>query len=219
MKTKTQRALDAALDKRQKRITDILVKDSILSYKEGDLAAYKKLNIESSFKQVHKAALVYVKEYGELLTKEGASMIQDATPPYSYTKIPWLKDNSTRARKQVVDVLEAGLKEGKPVASIGGKHVVEGTIAHDLQELIVRGKEYENVRIARTEIARIQMEASKRRYIVNGIDEIDRLCGPDPCDACAELCGKRFKTNVAPGLLHPDCTCVNNPVIPKGGLK
>lgn len=219
MKTKTQRALDAALDKRQKKITDILIKDSILSYKAGDLAAYAKLNIKSSFKEVHKAALVYVKEYGTLLTKEGASMIQDATPPYGYTKIAWLKDNTTRTRKQVVDVLETGLKEGKPVASIGGKHAAEGTIAHDLQHLIIREKGYENVRIARTEIARIQMDASKRRHIANSIEEIDRLCGPNPCDACAELCGKRFKINVAPGLLHPDCVCDNAPVIPKGGLK
>lgn len=219
MKSKTQRALDTALDKRQKKITNILIKDAAISYTEGDLAAHKKLNIESSFKQVHKAALVYAKEYGTLLTKEGASMIQDVTPPYGYTKIAWLKDNSARTRGQVVDVLEAGLKEGKPVASIGGKHAVEGTIAYDLQHLIVRGKEYENVRIARTETARIQMEASKRRYIANNINEIQRLCGPDPCDACAESCNKIFKISVAPGLLHPDCTCDNAPIIPVGGVK
>lgn len=216
MKLATGKELDAALDKYQTTITKSLTKSAALSYVDGAQLAAAKLGLGTI--PATKEALAYAKQYGTLLSREGASLIQDSTPPYGYTKIPWLKDSTLATREQVAKTIADGLKAGKPVASIGGKHVADGTIAKDLQDLLVREKAFENVRIARSEPARIQLEASKIQYKANGIKEIKRICGPNPCELCAPLCGRIYKIDAAPGLLHPNGTCVNAPVIPKGGL-
>ena len=216
MKTKTSKALDAAIDKYQTTLIKSLTKSATRSYVKGAQIASTKLG--AVFTQVNKEALAYAKTYGELLAHEGASMIQDTTPPYNFKKIAWLKDSSRQTRESVAKTIEEGIKAGKPVASIGGKHLADGTIARDLQDVLVREKAFENVRIARTEPARIQLIASEKQFKANGIKEIQRLCGPDPCEICAPLCNRIFKIDVAPGLMHPNCTCDNAPVISKGGL-
>jgi len=216
MKTKTSKALDAAIDKYQTTLIKSLTKSATRSYVKG--AQIASIKLESAFTQVNEEALAYAKTYGGLLAREGASWIQDTTPPYNFKKIAWLRDSTQQTRELVAKTIEEGIKAGKPVASIGGKHLADGTIARDLQNLLVREKAFENVRIARTEPARIQLEASMTQYDKNGIEEITRLCGPNPCDLCAPLCNKRFKTKAAPGILHPNGTCTNIPVIPKGGL-
>ena len=216
MKLATGKELDAALDKHQTTITKSLTKSAARSYVNGAKIAAAKLGI--AFTQVNKEALAFAKTYGTLLSREGASWIQDSTSPYGYTKIAWLKDSTLKTREQVAKTIADGIKAGKPVASIGGKHLADGTIAKELQDLLIREKAFENVRIARPEPARIQLEASKRQYKDNGIKEIKRFGGPDPCEICAPLCNRIFKINAAPGLMHPNCTCDNAPVIPKGGL-
>ena len=213
MKTKTQRALDAALEKQQKLLIKSLTVSAAKAYIDGAKLSFEKLGL--SFTQVNQEALKFATEYGELLMKEGASMIQEAIPPYGYKKVAWLKDSTAKTRKELVDIIRDGLKEGKPV---GTKHAYEGTIAYDLNQHLLREKTFENVRIARTEPARIQLEAGKRQFISNGILEIRRACGPNPCDICAPLCGRIYKINEAPGLLHPNGRCDNIPIIPEGGL-
>ena len=213
MKTKTQRALDAALDKHQKQLIESLIVSATKAYIDGAKISFEKMGL--SFSQVNQEALKFAKEYGQLLMQEGASIIQEASPPYGYRKVAWLKENTAKTRKQLLDVIVNGLKEGK---AVGTKGAYEGTIAYDLNQLLIREKSFENVRIARTEPARIQLESSKRQYIANGILEVTRACGPDPCDICAPLCGRVYKIHEAPGLLHPNGTCDNIPNIPKGGL-
>ncbi len=208
--------MDAAIDEYQRTIIGALTESAARSYAVGAKNGYDKMGL--AYQRRGEAALKFAKEYGDLLTKEGASMIKEAVPPYTPKKIAWLKENEQLVRKQVTKTIAEGIEEGKPVASIGGKHVGEGTIAHDLQELLIREKAYENVRIARTEPARLQLEAANLQYQENGVLEITRLCGPNPCDLCAPLCGKKFPVKAAPGLLHPNGTCDNAPVIPLGGL-
>ena len=213
MKTTTERAIESAMDEYQRTLTATLIKNAVRGHVAGDLKAHKRLGIDISFNLVQEEALAYSKEYGRLLYHEGASMIQESTPPYHYKKIAWLKESTERTREKIFKTIDEGLKSGKPVAQIGGKRIAPGTIAHDLKKIIIREKDYEYVRIARSEVGRIQLEGSKTRYIANGIKKIGRLCGSDPCPACAELCGKIFDINEAPGLLHPNCVCDNKPIV------
>lgn len=214
MKTTTERAIEAAMDEYQHALTGTLIKNAARGHMAGDLKAHKRLSIDISFNLVQKEALTYSKEYGRLLYREGASMIQENTPPYRYKKIPWLKESMGRTRENIFKTINEGLKSGKPVAQIGGKRIAPGTIAHDLQKLIIREKDYEYVRIARSEVGRIQLEGSKTRYKANAVRKIKRLCGSNPCEEfCLPLCGKIFNIDEAPGLMHPNCVCDNAPII------
>ena len=215
MKTTTERALTAAHNEYQKTLTGILIKNAARAHIAGDVGAYKALGISISFDLVQKEALAYSKDYGSLLYREGASVIQESTPPYGYKKIAWLKESTGRTREKVFKTINEGLKSGKPTTLIGGKKLGKGTIAYDLKQMLIRDKDYEYIRIARSEVGRIQIEGSKARYKANGIKKIERLCGSNPCPACAELCGKIFDINEAPGLLHPNCVCDNKPIVEK----
>ena len=214
MKKATAKEIEKAMNEYYRDIVIVARNNAARSHIAGDIKGHHRLKlIDIDFNLVHAEALIYSKKYGKMLIKEGASMIQEGTSPYRYKKVPWLKDNTKRTRKAIFEIIRDGLKEGKPVTEIGGKRIGEGTIAHDLQTFIIRDSDYEYARIARSEVGRIQIEGSKARYKANGIKKVGRLCGPDPCPACAELCGRIFGINKAPGLLHPNCVCDNEPIV------
>lgn len=70
--------------------------------------------------------------------------------------------------------------------------------------------------LVRTEVAHIQIEASRRRYEDYGIEYVEVLTADDGhvCPLCQELNGKRFKTNQTPPLpVHPNERCCLIPVV------
>lgn len=70
--------------------------------------------------------------------------------------------------------------------------------------------------IARTEIAHIQTQAAKDRYIDYGIQEVEVWADKDErrCDVCGKLHQKRFPIGGAmPVPAHPRCRCCVIPVI------
>ena len=143
MKTTTERALTAIHNEYQKTLADILIKNAARAHIAGDIKASKLLDIGISFDLIQEEALAYSKDYGKLLYREGASIIQGK-------KIPWLKDHTGRTRERVFKTIRDGLKEGKPVSEIGGKKIGKGTIAYDLKQIM--GMEDRSVvSIARTE--------------------------------------------------------------------
>ena len=71
-----------------------------------------------------------------------------------------------------------------------------------------------------TELARVQVEAQKKSYIENGLEEYEYIAcgGSDVCDVCKALDGKRFKIkDMMPGLnappMHPRCHCSTAPSV------
>ena len=70
--------------------------------------------------------------------------------------------------------------------------------------------------IVRTEMAHIQTEAAKQRYLDSGITEIEVLADEDErrCDVCGKLHQKRFPIGgKMPVPAHPKCRCCIVPVI------
>ena len=206
MKTTTERAIEAAMDEYQRDIATAARNNAARAHIAGDLSAHRLLDIGVSFDLIQKEALEYSKPYGELLYREGASVIQGK-------KISWLKDRTGQTRENVFKTIRDGLKEGKPVSEIGGKKLGKGTIAYDLKQ-IMQTEDSSMVRIARTEVARIQSAGSMTRYKANDIKKLKWLCGGDPCPICAQYCNKIFNINDIPEIpVHPNCTCDKAPII------
>lgn len=208
-KIATNKAIDSTLDNYEKNIITSLTDTVFKAHVAGDIIAYDKLGIPVIEFQVHQAALDFGTEYSKLLKSEGASIIQGK-------KIPWLADHTEHTRQQVYDIIEAGMKEGKPVASIGGKRGVPGTVADDLKQLAIRDKDYEYVRIARTETAHVQNQGALNRYTENKITHVNVHDGLDFDEACRAANGQVWTVEYAQSheLEHPNCTRSFSPVIP-----
>lgn len=70
--------------------------------------------------------------------------------------------------------------------------------------------------LVRTEMAHIQTEASRQRYLDAGITEVEVFADKDErqCEYCGKLHKKRFPINgVMPIPAHPNCRCNILPVI------
>lgn len=70
--------------------------------------------------------------------------------------------------------------------------------------------------VVRTELAHIQTEAARQRYLDSGIKEVEVLVSPDErtCPICGALEGKRFSIgDVMPVPAHPNCRCCIVPVV------
>ncbi len=78
--------------------------------------------------------------------------------------------------------------------------------------------QYNAERLMRTEMARVQSEASKRSMEENGFEEYEFMAEGTACPICRALDGKHFRvkdmlpgTNAAP--MHPNCRCDVTPYI------
>ena len=76
--------------------------------------------------------------------------------------------------------------------------------------------QYNAERLMRTEMARVQSEASKRSMEENGFEEYEFMAEGPACPICRALDGKHFRvkdmlpgTNAAP--MHPNCRCADAP--------
>lgn len=194
----TKAQIEKALKLHQQQVADELTKQSVKAHIAGDLKAYKVLKSPTiAFNLVQKEAIAYGKKYGTLLKKEGASIIDGK-------KIKWLAESTARTREDVSDIINEGLRTGKPVDKIG----------RELRETIIRDKNFEYKRIARTEVARIQSEGSMNRYKDNDVKKVKWLCGGNPCPICQQYCNTIYNINDAPTIpVHPNCTCDKAPVI------
>ena len=200
------------MDKYQRDIATAARNNAVRAHIAGDLAATKQLGIGISFNLVQKEALEYSKGYGELLYREGASIIQGK-------KIPWLQDHTGRTREKVFKTIRDGLREGKPVSAIGGKKLGKGTIAYDLNK-IMQEEGRSMVKIARTEVARIQSAGSMARYKANDVKKIKILCAADPCEICAPYCNQTMAFSEVPEIpIHPNSYSKDTEAYTKEGFK
>lgn len=210
LKTRTLAGIDTTLTMFQNDIAEAVIVAMVAAHIKGDLKAQKALGMEISLDLVNKAAQDYAKVHGVLLRSEGATIIKGK-------KIPWLADSNKDLRAQVVDIIQKGLDEGKPVAEIGGKRVAPGTIAKDLQDALVRDRGYKNVRIARSEVARVQNIGSLTRYQNRGITRVRVLDdeGPNSCEECKMVNGQIWTLEKAMvnELEHPNCVRSFAPIV------
>lgn len=97
--------------------------------------------------------------------------------------------------------------------------LITGKKTSDLKKRLQRefGVSYKRAdTLARTEIAHIQTEAARERYINYGLQEVEVLADYDErrCDICGKLHKKRFPIGgKMPVPAHPNCRCCIVPVI------
>jgi SPP1 gp7 family putative phage head morphogenesis protein len=106
------------------------------------------------------------------------------------------------------------------------------TLEHELTQCLVTGKKTTELKktlqekfnvsyhradtLVRTEMAHIQNEAAKKRYLDNGITEFEIWAPKDErqCEHCGTLHRKRYPSGAAlPVPAHPNCRCSVLPVI------
>jgi len=206
---KTRKDVDYSINAYEEALIANLFNNAIEAHIAGDMVSHKMLKIPITKNIVQQEALNYGKTYQKLLKDKGASIIKGK-------EVPWLSEHIEHTRNQAYNIIEDGLKQGRPVADIGGKRGAPGTIADDLKQLGIRDKDYEYVRIARTETARIQNQGALNRFDINNIVEVDVVDGTDFDAECAAANGQRWPVSYARNheLEHPNCTRAFTPVIP-----
>ena len=115
------------------------------------------------------------------------------------------------------DLLKNDLNKLLQIGLIQGKN--PKTLATELRKRF-NVKQSDAERLMQTELARVQVEAQKKSYIENGLEEYEYIAcgGSDVCDVCKALDGKHFKIkDMMPGLnappMHPRCHCSTAPHI------
>lgn len=209
MKRETREILDAALEEYERRQVGTLVRDATAAYIAGDVRAQGKLRLSVSFDLVHREALEFARGYRSDLVDRGGSIIQGEF-------VPWLADQRQGTRSTIHEIIERGIREGKPLGvkeyRSGGGYP-KGSVAADLQEYFGERKSHAAT-VARTETRRIDAAGARARYKASDVWGLRRLCGPNPCDECQQYCGQVYPIDEAPELpLHPNCTCDYAPVM------
>lgn len=209
MKDSTKIAVDKAIDSYREGMVGAAADNAIRAHISGDIAAHTAMHIPIGNIEVQREALIFGRKYKKLLKETGGTIIQGK-------RVDWLANHTEETRKAVYETIRQGLIEGKPVASIGGKSSVPGTVAHDLEKLAIRDSKYKYVRIARTETASIQNQGSLNRFKKNRITHVLVSDGHDFDEACAEADGQIWTIEYASTheLEHPNCTRSFSPIIP-----
>lgn len=115
------------------------------------------------------------------------------------------------------DLLKNDLNKLLQIGLIQGKN--PKTLATELRKRF-NVKQSDAERLMQTELARVQVEAQKKSYIENSLEEYEYIAcgGSDVCDVCKALDGKHFKIkDMMPGLnappMHPRCHCSTAPSV------
>ncbi len=210
MKPATIDEIDKAIGAYQATLASDLTDNAVKAWIAGDMIGHKQLKIPINMGAVHKEALRFGKVHGKLLRDEGATIIKGR-------KIPWLADSVKSTRGDVVDIINKGIEDGLPMGDITGKKIVPDTVSYNLRETLIRDKDFEYVRIARTETAQIQNQAALNRYKINKITHVTVLDGgtPGSCDICNAINGSVWTIEKAQvnELEHPQCTRSFTPLI------
>lgn len=107
--------------------------------------------------------------------------------------------SADRLRGNLRDVIEAGLREGKPIRDV----------TQDVHGVFENFKGYEAERIARTEIARGVNTGAIAGYKEMGVGVAEVIANAGACPICAALNGELYPTDKAMQVLprHPNCYC------------
>jgi SPP1 gp7 family putative phage head morphogenesis protein len=201
MKPANQKRLSEAVDAYQNKVIDLLVKGSTKSHIDGGVIGQTRLSMGISFDLVKQEALDYGQQYKKDMVERGGSYVYDKDLDQTVFK-PWMKDHSEELRGGLADIITNGIAEGKSMPEV----------AQELEE--VTGKEYSWCEgVARSETGRAQWAGSKSQYRNADVEEVQWANGPNPCEYCESLHGRRFKLDDVPDYPHNRCTCDIIPVV------
>lgn len=159
---------------------------------------------------------VYGKVYVSLAlpAEELFSTINQDTARQMINQI-WCADGKSWSQRvwANTDRLQQSLNDGLIDCVVGGKKTSQlvKELRNDFQVSYHRANT-----IVKTEVARIQTQASKERYKSYGVQEVEIFADPDnrTCPICSGLDGKKYNINEPlPIPAHPNCRCCILPVI------
>ena len=171
------------------------------SYAQYDIALHQIMGFDpmDHMSVISQSALAYAKDYGDMLEKEGATVIKGQ-------KVPWLANLEQEMRKEVSTIISEGVKPGwtdpnDPRAS-------EPSINDRLEVYFHKKKNHANT-VARTEVGRIQNISTLNRLKEFGykmVRVIDNE-GVNSCEACKRANGQLWTIDhaMANELEHPHC--------------
>jgi len=201
MKKTTVDAIEKAFQKYRDTVADDLAKQSAEMFIAGDLKAQSLLTVSVDNVLVQEEALEYATEYGKLLKKDGASIINGK-------KITWLKDSTDKMRLDTITKITEGIDAGESMDDL----------TKELRKTFVTEHEYKLRMIARTETARIQNIGTVNRYKKLDITHVEVLDneGPNSCEACGIANGQTWTVKYATSheLEHPNCVRNFSPIVP-----
>ena len=119
-------------------------------------------------------------------------------------------------------LLKADLAKQLEIGLIQGKHPT--VLARDLRKTW-DVSQYQALRLMRTELARVQIDAQMQSYDNAGVTEYTYItCGfGDACPVCRALDGQHFKTSdMLPGEnappMHPNCHCSTSAYVDRNSI-
>ena len=201
MKPQTSQQISNAMDKLETGLASALTYTATKAYIAGDLFAQKQIGVELGFNVVKKAAEDYAKEYKRLLVEQGGGyVVENGNLIFK----PWFQEANQKAREEVADMINTGIREGKSIDDI----------KKPLRKYFRQRKRHAEM-VARTETAKIQDIASTRRMEEQGVDKVQWITAEDERvrDSHAERHMQIFGIRDAPSLGEPNCRCVKVPVI------
>lgn len=178
--------VNAAYDAFQPGLINILVQSAAASYAAGALHAGRTIVGGLDFRMVSDATTKYAIQYRGLLEEKGASVI-------SGKEVPWLRDRMRGERTAIGRIIDEGIKAGKPLGvreyKSGG--YPKGSIAAELHEYFDARRSHAST-VARTEVARIQNQATLASFRDHGVEKVTVHDGHahGSCAQCNEIDGQ-----------------------------
>ena len=206
------------LDKRQQKI---LINSATQAHIAGDANAIKLAKLMFSKEMVQQEALEYMKGYRQLLIEKGGTMVVNINPKTKFPERifkPWFAESSKEQRETVSDIIRKGIEDGKPIGArefkAGG--YPDGSIAKDLQDYFGERKSHAAM-VARTEVARIQSEASLTRYKKAGVKVEYRTARDSKVRPEHLALEGVYDADKVPLIGEPNCRCAHIPIVGRRG--
>ncbi|OPX59481.1 MAG: hypothetical protein A4E30_01256 [Methanomassiliicoccales archaeon PtaB.Bin215] len=178
--------ISAAYDAFQPGLINILVQSAAASYAAGALHAGRTIVGGLDFRMVSDATTRYAIGYRGLLEEKGASVI-------SGEEVPWLKDRMARERTEIGRIIDEGIKAGKPLGVREYKNggYPKGSVASELSDYF-NARRSQASTVARTEVARIQNQATLAAFRDHGVEKVTVHDGHahGSCEACNAIDGQ-----------------------------
>jgi len=203
-------------------MSDEIVRNATEAFTAGYLRGSNVLKASVPTKAVQKAVQEFVRQYRYKLVEQGILTVSKPIKNqlgdvigFTTEDINWMEEKPAKMRNQLVDVIEQGIKEGKPAGFqklASGKYPA-GTIAADIQQTVGNYKS-DAAMIARTETARCYFGGEYERYAEAGVEYVCFEAAPDCCSMCEPYRGLIMPISSCPHIpLHPQCRCDIRPVL------
>jgi SPP1 gp7 family putative phage head morphogenesis protein len=171
-------------------------------------------------KELHLLSNRFVQHYQDIYNSiaiKGEAAYSTASPEMAQQMIShiWCADGKSWSNRvwKKIDKLQQALNDSLIDCVISGKTTRQ--LKQRLQAEF--GVSYGRAdALVRTELAHIQTEAARQRYMDNGITEVEILADEDErrCEVCGKLHQKRYPVGAAiPIPAHPKCRCCIVPVV------